>query len=241
MSYSTEDCKAFLAQHYPQTDTKSWKRATKKKVGSDIVRTFIHPVMGEIMVIEREDGLHTDIQTFSVTQKKFSAQDEERAEKIILQYVYGRSFDKQGHEGSDNEELCRDTAQIKSHPYLAQGFQALPACFTFYFPKGCYNNDNRAYKQGIDIPMQSNQESFNVIFEDRSKSDPDRGANFLLTEGILPEWVSFVDEYHLELNSNAPDITVFQFFKLLVELGFEYTPGYMGCSFNDELSQISVE
>lgn len=263
MSYTTEDCKAFLLQHYPQTNEKGWKRTSKRKVDGEVQRTFIHTDIGEVIIAETNQGLvirSAYISTMSlpakkvkikstleVTQKMFSKEQESIAEKIILQYVYGYIYDKQGKCKSkqEDEELIRNHQAVMEHPYLSQGFEALPSRFTFYFPVDCYGNEVGAVSKGINSPMSFNDSDgisngFNIIFDDKGESDPDAGAHELLVEGILPPWVSFVDEYHLELTDDAPKITVFEFFKILVELGFEYKPGEMDCLFKKELKKITI-
>lgn len=256
MTYSTDDCKKLLIQHYSSTKEKDWKRISKKKINNEICRTFHHSEIGDIVIVESNHGLQIRQENLTehrisenpsiIYQKTFPANLQKIANKIILQYIGEQIYNDEGklEKDEDSDDYIHNIEKIMDNPYLSKGFQALPSCFTFYFPDGSYGNESNNIANGIYSSMKFDDgfsHSFNVCFDFRNNDDPDCGANYLLTEGILPSWTSYADEYHLECNSDAPDMTVFDFFKMLVELGFEYKPGDMGCLFEKELNHITIK
>jgi hypothetical protein len=74
---STEDCKAILVKHYPQTAEKEWKREAKfKNLMEDEIRRFRHPAVGTVLINEdREEISVNDKDMFYRPHNSFAPQD----------------------------------------------------------------------------------------------------------------------------------------------------------------------
>lgn len=102
---SSEECKDLLAEEFPGTNEKDWKRVTKyKNHYGEEVRQFRHPVNGDVWVVDEDDELmvhrHKDI---SRTFKKgevtpadylFSAGGETDCPQPFVSFVLKVFYDK---------------------------------------------------------------------------------------------------------------------------------------------------
>lgn len=254
---TTDDCKNFLVEYFDnnghKTLAKEWKRASKYKDGDVVKRNFEHPVLGLIVVDEKSGSLSIgdksiQVNTSSVSskgtvtkyiQRDFTEQEKEAAAALIKAYIK--------REDSDDDEDQIDKL-IKTQKWIDYQY-ALPSQFFFCFPKQVYHNDGKNIENGIESPMimdgRYSKESLNVIFMDKNDSDPDLYASYALTHGVLPSWTDFCDEYHLEFDNDAPEMTVREWFKVLLEMGFEYKSKNEcfgeDCAFEEELSQLEIE
>ena len=233
---TTDDCKNFLISHFKkqgtETTAKEWKRTSKYKQDNLVLRDFSHPVIGIIVVTEDNNSLSINtsnsikISNSEYIQKDFTSEEKKQAKKLLEKYI---SCDE------DNENLMKSEKWIE--------FQhALPSQFYFCFPDDTYNNHIDNVSDGLDTPMivegEYSPESFNVIFTDKNGSDIDLYASESLKNGVLPEWTDFCDEYHLEFNDEAPKMTVREWFKMLLQMGFEYRDD--DCLFSEDLNSIKT-
>jgi hypothetical protein len=240
---TTEDCKDFLISHFKsqgtQTVAKDWKRTSKYKQDDLVHRDFSHPELGIVIVVEDSNGLsiagNAPVKTTQskneYIQKDFTAQEKKAAKELLAQYIK-RDYDSDDQEDNVEELMISDKWVEFQH--------ALPSQFYFCFPDDTYSNHKDNVTKGIDSLMKVEEEyssgTFNVMFLDKSGSDIDLYANDSLKNGVLPEWTSFVDEYHLELTDDAPEMTVREWFKMLLQMGFEYKDD--DCLFSKELNKI---
>lgn len=240
---TTEDCKDFLINHFKkqglETIAKEWKRASKYKEGELIQRDFSHPTVGIVVVTEDKNGLYINgsnsvkIANSEYVQKDFTPQEKKEAKKLLAKYI---SRDDDSDDEDSVEKLMKTDKWIE--------FQhALPSQFYFCFPNDTYHNHIDNVSNGLDTPMiiegEYSSESFNVIFTDKNGSDIDLYASESLKSGVLPDWTDFCDEYHLEFNDDAPKITIREWFKMLLQMGFEYRDD--DCLFAKELKKIKAE
>lgn len=239
---TTEDCKQYLVNYFKnngtQTFIKDWKRLSKYKQGDVWMRDFSHPTLGIVYLAENNNLLdivetktkedHTQVSYF----KTFSNDDTNGAKKLVKKLIKIRS----AHEDDD---LVFESADWKKYSH------ALPSQFTFCFPfdnpHEIYNNDLKNVINGLDSPFTFNTyDSFNIMFNDRNTNDIDLYTSDCLNpniSGILPIWTDFIDEYHLEVTSEAPkELTVKQFIHMMFDLGFEYKVGSAyDCLFRQEI------
>jgi hypothetical protein len=239
---TTEDCKKFLINHFieqgVETIDKDWKRESKYKQEDVWVRDFSHPALGVISLSEKSGSLEiieTKIQKENNEVsyfKKFSKEEVDGAKKLVKKLIKIRT-------DGDDDDLLFESEQWKTYKH------ALPSQFTFYFPfenpDEIYANDLGNVTNGLDSPFVfNNDESFNVMFNDRNTKDIDLYTNDCINpsiSGVLPKWTDFIDEYHLEATTDAPkDLTVKKFMHMLFDLGFEYkVGGEYDCLFKKEI------
>lgn len=255
---TTEDCKDFLISHFKNighdTLVKDWKRGSKYKRDNIVMRDFNHPLLGIVVVAEDNGVLSIDgtvtpsnqpvvkvkSKKDEYVQRDFTEKEKKEAADLILQYI-NRDEDGDSDEEDNVEKLLKSKKWINYQ-------HALPSQFYFCFPTDTYNNEKDSVVNGIDTPMvfdgQYSKESFCILFTDKSESDIDLYASNILKNGILPEWSDFCDEYHLDFSSDAPQMTVRECFKMLLEMGFEYKSENDSfgddCLFGDELNKLKV-
>lgn len=238
---TTDDCKIFIVKTLKEqgieTVEKEWKRVSKYKEGNLIKRDFTHPSVGVIVVSEDTSGLSivesskvkTKTSNNNYIQKDFTLEEEIEAAELVEKYIDCTQNDEGGV-----EKLMESDKWVK--------FQhALPSQFYFCFPNDTYENDVDNVTNGLDTPMvinDSSSNSFCIMFTDKNDSDIDLYASNILNYGLLPEWTDFCDEYHLAFKHEAPEITVREWFKMLLEMGFEYRDD--DCLFAKELKKIKI-
>lgn len=235
---TTEDCKKFLIDHFKiqgiETSAKDWKRISKYKQDDLFYRDFSHTSLGIVVVAEYDSVLSVGIKSNAINeyiQKDFTVKEKMAAKKLLAKYI--QRDDDDDHDDNLEALMISDKWVEFQH--------ALPSQFYFCFPDDTYSNHKDNITKGIDSPMKVEEEyssgSFNVIFTDKSGSDIDLYGSNCLMHGVLPEWTSFCDEYHLDFINDAPDLTVKEWFKMLLQMGFEYKDD--NCLFAEELKKIT--
>lgn len=245
---TTENCKEFLIQHFinkgVETKDKDWKRTSKYKQDDVWIREFSHPSLGVVSLGETNGSLEiveTKVQeetTEASYFKKFSQDEVDGAKKLVKKLIKIRT-------NGDDDDLLFESEDWKKYKH------ALPSQFTFYFPFDApyevYRNDLTNVSNGLDSPFVfNNDESFNIMFNDKNTKDIDLYTSDCLNtniSGILPKWTDFIDEYHLEATSDAPkDLTVKEFMHVMFDLGFEYkVGGEYDCLFKKEIKAYLSE
>lgn len=132
-SISSDDCKAFLEKnfHYP---AKEWKRVSKKKDEQGrVVREFVHPLVGSVLLAEVPTGLvnamasvgaptlPAQLGPWDIVRQEFDPVDLEHAKRIFDAAV-------------DHESVTLDTS--------AYGYHAMPGMFSFAFMSSAGDQDN---------------------------------------------------------------------------------------------------
>lgn len=122
---STDDCKDFLMQHYPDSKRTQWKRVSKYKDDAGCVcRDFNNPSVGDVTLIEVNDVLQIKqagiveikpvvVKDNTVVVKSFSKKDMTDAKRLVSKYV-----------NSDGEEEISDDNK---------GFIAIPSQVVYRF------------------------------------------------------------------------------------------------------------
>jgi hypothetical protein len=245
---TTEDCKAFLIHHFMtkgfDTNYTDWKRTSKYKQDDVWIREFSHPALGVISLEEKSGSLEiveTKIQEEKAEVsyfKKFSTEEVDGAKKLVKKLIKIRT-------NGGEDDLLFESEDWKKYKH------ALPSQFTFYFPfenpDEIYHNDLANVTNGINSPFGIKDGwSFNIMFNDENTQDIDLYTNDCLNpsiSGVLPSWTDFIDEYHLEVTSDAPkDLTVKEFMHVMFDLGFEYkVGGEYDCLFKKEIKAYLSE
>jgi hypothetical protein len=74
---NSDDCKALLVKHYPNTLIKEWKRETKYlNVSGITIRIFRHPVVGKVFIESYRSEITTDENDFYVRKPSSFAASE---------------------------------------------------------------------------------------------------------------------------------------------------------------------
>lgn len=122
---STDDCKDFLMQHYPDSKRTQWKRVSKYKDDAGCVcRDFNNPSVGDVTLVEVNDVLQIKqagiveikpvvVKDNTVIVKSFSKKDMTDAKRLVSKYV-----------NSDGEEEISDDNK---------GFIAIPSQVVYRF------------------------------------------------------------------------------------------------------------
>lgn len=122
---STDDCKDFLMQHYPDSKRTQWKRVSKYKDDAGCVcRDFNNPSVGDVTLVEDNDVLSMkQVESVVITPivandntimvKSFSKKDMTDAKRLVSKYV-----------NSDGEEEISDENK---------GFIAIPSQVVYRF------------------------------------------------------------------------------------------------------------
>lgn len=237
---TTEDCKNFLKNHFLKlkvsTELSDWKRTKKFKNEDGLwCRDFSHPVLGTKTILEN-NGILSIVENIeqtqeiipivnpnnnlTFTQKIFSLKEKQSANQILVDFI------EQNDNGTFTDDFF-ETELFKKYSH------AMPSQFAFNFPCDSYGNEKSAITNGIDTPMNYGSDygdEFVICFSDVEDSEPDYYASqSLLT---LPKWMGFGDEYHASLSPEAGKLmTVREFFKMMLALGFTYNP--TDCLFSD--------
>ena len=130
---TTDDCKNFLMEHYPDSGKSKWKRVSKYKDDVGLwCREFNHPSVGDITIIENNGTLSLkqtavpnpiDIKNNTIIFRQFSKKDNTDAKRLIKRYIgtiYGEN-----EEDEEEEEFIQQSTQ--------KGYEAIPNQINYFF------------------------------------------------------------------------------------------------------------
>lgn len=227
---SSADAKALLETEFPGTQSKEWKRRSKRKVEDGHVRVFFHPSHGEVEIHEDRRGQCVCVgQTKNVSEfvaPAFSVEQVNAARKLMAAYY---RLSEVGDDALEN---------LSTHKLYALGGHALGTQLAFYFPSQTYGNEDGRGKT-LDDPIG---ECCVMLFDPTPGSDPDLYANNLILDALVALDLDMMDEYHLECRERTR--TVKEFVQNLIGLGVRYMPHHPdneeACLFELELRQAGA-
>lgn len=221
MTFTTDDCKNKLKEHYPETVVKEWKRISKYKDNDKIVcRDFEHPIKG-VVTIKEINGLLclSDYTAPTINpdkvfyRKVFDKKDITPAKVLVERYINMSEEDAE----ADFEPTCLDN-----------GFKASPSLMVFYFddPSGYFENDDDEEKYNNIIKSKNlklpNAHIEFIVYNTYPKDEiSDMGEVFI--RDFLPEYFNAVAEslFLVDENDNH-NLTMFDIIQKLLDVGLQY-------------------
>lgn len=244
MSYTTEQCKAFLIQYFLeqqpaiQTQEKEWKRTKKYKNEQGAwLRDFIHPVIGALTLLESEQGLSvvSDMSkdVTQVTNSNSNTKQQLDKTKLIDWLVFDKKAQKEASKIINYyvEELDVDKESIAFEKYS----YAIPNQIGFYFYHDYLDNSLAEKKLSLKIGRNGNQEIC-VTIAPLCEPHFDQHMDWLIAN-FLPDYLDEISEAFYDVTDR--EITLEQFVRDMSQRGFVYLKEE--CFFGDVFSDFHFQ
>lgn len=209
---STDDCKDFLMQHYPDSKRTQWKRVSKYKDDAGCVcRDFNNPSVGDVTLIEVNDVLQIKqagiveikpvvVKDNTVVVKSFSKKDMTDAKRLVSKYV-----------NSDGEEEISDDNK---------GFIAIPSQVVYRF--SMLDGDHKDILDSVNMTGDYNHKMDRFCLEIFPPVSEYNDHVDYLVGSFLPENDGEVMEYTFEFRYEEP-ISIKEMVQKMASAGFIYS------------------
>lgn len=209
---STDDCKDFLMQHYPDSKRTQWKRVSKYKDDAGCVcRDFNNPSVGDVTLIEVNDVLQIKqagiveikpvvVKDNTVVVKSFSKKDMTDAKRLVSKYV-----------NSDGEEEISDDNK---------GFIAIPSQVVYRF--SMLDGDHKDILDSVNMTGDYNHKMDRFCLEIFPPVSEYNDHVDYLVGSFLPENDGEVMECTFEFRYEEP-ISIKEMVQKMASAGFIYS------------------
>lgn len=222
---STDDCKDFLVQHYPDSKRTQWKRVTKyKDDNGSICRDFNNPAVGDVTLVEINGVLELKqsvivavkpivVNDNTIIVKSFSNKDMTDAKRLVSKYV-----------NSDGEEEISDDNK---------GFIAIPSQVVYRF--SMLDGDHKVMLDSINAVRDYNHKMDRFCLEIYPKHGEYNEHMDYLIGSFLPENDGEAMECTYEFSYDEP-ISIKEMVQKMASAGFIYLEN--SCFLAETVSQL---
>jgi hypothetical protein len=227
MSYTTEQCKAFLVNYFFEqhpaihSEEKEWKRTKKYKNEEGLwLRDFTHPTLGNITLVETAQGLNVinpdmaktvnlSDDHININWLTFDKKSQGEALKLVKHYV-------------EELDIDEESSRFEKYSY------AIPNHIGFYFYEEYMDNSLAEKKRSTKI----GNKDFVVTIAPLCDPHFDQHINWLIGN-FLPDYLDEASEALYEIQDS--EVTLEQFVRDMSQRGFVYLKDEcaLGVAFSD--------